>query len=56
MLLDGVQIPAPNATWREIEVFALTFDGYKRIGLRLADEAGMKHIRALLEGIRMRIG
>lgn len=91
--LEGVPIPGPNAPWREIEVFALTFDGYKRIGPRLGelaerhrkartvpddldelrgclflqqrswrhaqcvpDDAGMKHIRALIEGIRKKLG
>lgn len=34
-----MEIPKPGATWREIEAFALTFDGYKVIGPRLGELA-----------------
>ncbi len=35
-------VPGPNATWAEIETFALTFNGYARIGKRL-DELASHH-------------
>lgn len=34
--LRRAQVPAPQASWQDIEHFALTFDGYKSIGQRLA--------------------
>ncbi|MDP3238095.1 MAG: hypothetical protein Q8S33_06000 [Myxococcales bacterium] len=37
-------IPGPNATWAEIETFAVTFNGYARIGPRLGDLAA-HHLR-----------
>lgn len=33
--LKRAQVPGPNATWAEIEAFAVTFDGYRRFGNRL---------------------
>ncbi|MDP1825356.1 MAG: hypothetical protein Q8L48_19015 [Archangium sp.] len=33
--LRRAQVPGPQASWQEIEHFALTFDGYQRIGQRL---------------------
>lgn len=32
-------LPGAGATWREIEVFALTFDGYRRVGPSLGELA-----------------
>ena len=37
-------IPGPNATWAEIEAFAVTFNGYARIGPRLG-ELARHHLR-----------
>ncbi|MDP2272889.1 MAG: hypothetical protein Q8N23_27085 [Archangium sp.] len=88
--LKRAQVPRADASWEEIEAFALTFGGYQRIGSRLTDLANqhgkagtvptdldelrgclffeqrrwrhfserpsqdaMRHIRALIEGIRV---
>jgi len=42
--LKRAQVPGPNATWAEIEPFALTFNGYARFGNRL-DELTSEHRR-----------
>jgi hypothetical protein len=40
--LTLAHLPGPDARWEEIERFALTFDGYARIGPRLG-ELAKKH-------------
>lgn len=37
--LRRAQVPAPDAPWDAIEPFALTFDGYAKLGPRLGDLA-----------------
>jgi hypothetical protein len=34
--LKRAQLPSPRAPWEDVQHFALTFDGYKRIGKGLA--------------------
>lgn len=35
--LKRAHVPGPNATWAQIEAFAVTFNGYARFGNRLGD-------------------
>ncbi len=35
--LKRAQVPGPNATWAEIEAFALTFNGHARFGSALGE-------------------
>lgn len=43
--LRRAQVPAPDAPWEAIEPFALTFDGYAKLGQRLG-ELAEKHLAA----------
>lgn len=37
--LRAAQVPGPQASWDEVQAFALTFDGYKHFGPKLSELA-----------------
>ena len=43
--LKRAQLPGPRSSWEEIQIFALTFNGYERIGERLTELAN-RHLEA----------